>query len=394
MRHPWAVFALPRVVVVLGLASLLNDAASEMIAPLLPVFLTLVLGAGPAVVGLVEGVAEATSSLMKLIAGRLADRGWRIKPLVVGGYGLSNAVRPLIALALNWGWVLGLRFMDRIGKGLRTAPRDAWLAASVAQAHRGQAFGFHRALDHTGAMLGPLLAFALLGLGLEMREVFLASAVPGLLVILLLMFGTASPPAPPPSAYAPLRWRVLDARVRGMVVAAGGLALATAPEAFLVLWASARGLELVWVPLLWAAAHAVKALVAYPLGGLSDTLGRLPVVLGGWSARLLVLVALALAPPGAAWTWGLFLLYAATLAATEGAERALIGDYTPEGQRGTAFGVYHMLSGLAALPGAVLFGVLWEWVSMEVAFLTSAGLTGLSALLLLIFARRAARAPG
>ncbi len=380
---------LPRTVIVLGLVSFLNDTASEMITPLLPVFLTAALGAGPAVVGLVEGVAEATASILKLVSGRLADRGWDPKRLVVGGYGVSNGARPLIGLALGWGWVLVLRFLDRVGKGIRTSPRDALISATTTGGQRGVAFGFHRALDNAGAMVGPLLAFALLAGGVEMAQVFLLSVVPGLAVLALLLLALPGAPAPAPGMPSPpLRWSALDPRLRGLVLAAGGLALATTPEAFLVLWARARGLEIAWVPLIWAAASAVKAVVAAPAGALSDAFGRLPVLVTGWGLRIAVLVALGLAGAGPATLWGLFLAYAATLALTEGAERALIGDHAPAAQRATAYGLYHMTAGLLALPGAVLFGALWEWIGEASAFFTAAALTGLSVALLLGVARR------
>ncbi|HSJ96149.1 MAG TPA: MFS transporter, partial [Myxococcota bacterium] len=345
----------------MGLVSFWNDAASEMLTPLLPVFLTATLGAGPTVVGLVEGVAEATASLLKLVSGHLADRGWGSKGLVLGGYGLSNAARPLIALAPGWGAVLGLRFADRIGKGLRTAPRDALIAADSADGRHGVAFGFQRAMDHGGAMLGPLLAFALLQAGLPLREVFLCSAIPGAIVILLLVFALPRRDAAPrPAAPPPLRWRALDPRMRALVVASAALAFAAVPEVFLVLWARERGIDLVLIPLIWATASGLKAVVAGAAGALSDALGRMPVVLGGWSARVAVLGALAVAGDGALGTWTLFLAWAAALASTEGAERALVGELAPAAQRATAFGLYHLTAGLAALPGALLFGALWE----------------------------------
>ncbi len=184
--------ALPRTVVILGLVSLLNDAASEMITPLLPIFLTATLGAGPAIVGLVEGIAEATASILKLVSGRLADRGMPAKSLVVGGYALSNSMRPLIGIAAGWFAVLLLRFMDRVGKGLRTAPRDALIAAAAGPEQRGRAFGFHRSMDHAGSVIGPLLAFALLSAHADLKHVFLASVVPGVLVLLLLLLGLPS----------------------------------------------------------------------------------------------------------------------------------------------------------------------------------------------------------
>ena len=208
MPAPVRTAFLPRAVVVFGLVSFLNDAASDMLAPILPLFLTAVLGAGPAVVGLIEGLAETTASLLKLWSGRLADRGVSPKALVVSGYGLSNLVRPLIGLAFAWGWVLLLRFLDRVGKGLRTAPRDALISVAVEPAVRGRAFGFHRAMDHGGAMLGPLVAFLLLEAGMEMRTLFLVSVVPGVLLMLLLIRGVEDPPRTVRIESPPrLRWR-------------------------------------------------------------------------------------------------------------------------------------------------------------------------------------------
>jgi MFS family permease len=376
---------LPRTVIILGLVSFLNDTASEMITPLLPLFLTATLGAGPAVVGLVEGVAEATASLLKLVSGRLADRGWNAKRLVVGGYTVSNASRPLIGLALSWGWVLLLRFGDRVGKGLRTSPRDALIAAATPARYRGRAFGFHRALDNGGAMLGPLLAFGLLSLQVSMEQVFLWSVVPGTLVVLLLIFGlTATPSRQVHIESLPsLKWRLLSAHLRGLILAAGCLALAAVPEAFLVLWATERGLKLAWVPLIWAAASGVKALVSAPAGSLSDRLGRVSVLVIGWSARIVILIVLALTHTHLLAVWSGFLAYAASLAFTEGAERALIGDVAPDEHKATAFGLYHMVVGLAALPGAFLFGALWQWWGEAQAFFTAAALSLLSIVVLL-----------
>ena len=377
---------LPRTVIILGMVSFLNDAASEMITPLLPIFLTATLGAGPVVVGLVEGVAEATASLLKFASGHLADRGWNPKGLVVGGYSLSNSARPLIGLAFGWTWVLVMRFLDRAGKGLRTAPRDALIAASTDSRLRGRAFGFHRALDNAGAVVGPLLAFALLGWGVDLHHVFLLSVVPGILVILLLGFGLQAAPAVTGPVQAPAApgWRELDPRLRALVIATGSLALATAPEVFLVLWARTRGLEIVWVPLLWAAASAVKMTVAMPGGYLSDRCGRLSILVAGWSMRILVLVGLGLTATSELMIWALFLAYAGSLAFTEAAERALIGDYAPAGKKATAFGLYHMTAGLLALPGALLFGALWQWFGAATAFLSAAGLTLLSVTVLLV----------
>jgi len=385
-----AASALPRTVVVLSLVSLLNDAASEMITPLLPVFLTLTLGAGPAVVGLVEGLAEATSSILKFISGRLADRGWNAKTLVVSGYSVSNAARPLIGLALGWPFVLLLRFLDRVGKGLRTSPRDALIAGSVGLQQRGTAFGFHRAMDHAGAVIGPLAAYLVLRQGWEISQVFFLSVIPGIAVVLLLVLGLPRGPGAAPLATpqpAALKWSALDRRLRGLIVASGGLALATLPEAFLVLWAASGGLQVALVPLLWAAASLVKMLVALAAGVLSDRVGRLPVVIGGWTLRVASLLAIAFTPDGRLATWGLFILFAASLAATEAAERSLVGDSAEPNQRATAYGIYHLVCGLLALPGAIIIGATWQLLGQQAAFLLAAGLTAASAAALLGLSR-------
>ena len=379
---------LPRTVVVLGLVSFLNDAASEMITPLLPLFLTATLGAGPAIVGLVEGVAEATASVLKLVSGRLADRGVRAKSLVVGGYALSNATRPLIGLAGAWFTVLALRFLDRVGKGIRTAPRDALIAGAVPATQRGRAFGFHRSMDHAGAVVGPLIAFALLSAAVDLGTVFLASVVPGLLVIALLVLGV--PGGERFKAPAPVRfsWRSLHSRLRAMIVAAGALALASVPEVFIVLWATEAGMEVKWVPLVWAAASLAKMLIAMPAGIVSDRFGRMPVLLGGWASRVVVLGLLAwLTQPSRPVVWGLFIAYSATLAITEPAERSLIGDHAAEHERGTAYGLYHLAGGLLVLPGAVVFGALWQQAGSSVAFAAAATITALAAVWLLLLAR-------
>jgi MFS family permease len=382
---------LPRTVIVLGCVSLLNDAASEMITPLLPIFLTAALGAGPAIVGFVEGLAEATASVLKLISGRLADRGVPAKSLVVAGYGLSNAVRPLIGLAAGWSMVVVLRFLDRVGKGVRTAPRDALIAGSVADAQRGRAFGFHRSMDHAGAVIGPLIAFALLSMQADLQHVFLASVIPGALVLLLLIFGLpAGQPLVAPEP-APFSWRKLPDRLRAMIVAAGWLALASVPEVFVVLWAMDAGMAIKWVPLVWAVASLVKMLIALPAGVVSDRLGRTPVLLCGWASRVAVLLLLAFVhAPSAGVVWVLFVAYSATLAVTEPAERSLIGDHSAVTERGTAYGLYHLTSGLLVLPGAVIFGSLWQAFGSATAFAAAAVITGGGATWMLLLSRRTA----
>ena len=253
---------------------------------------------------------------------------------------------------------------------------------------RGRAFGFHRSMDHAGAVVGPLLAFALLANHVELRHVFLASIVPGLLVLVLLALGLPRGEPFVAPVRAPFAWRALHRRLRAMIIAAGWLALASVPEVFVVLWATQAGLEVRWVPLVWAAASLAKMLIAMPAGIVSDRLGRTPVLLGGWGARVLVLLLLAALPqPPALVVWALFVAYAATLAITEPAERSLIGDHASEHERGTAYGLYHLASGLLVLPGALIFGALWEGWGSSTAFAAAALTTAVASLWMLWLAR-------
>jgi MFS family permease len=374
---------LPRTVVILGLVSLMNDMASDMIAPLLPIFLTAALGAGPAVVGLIEGVAETTASLLKLWSGRLVDRGASQKKLAVGGYLLSNAIRPTLGAVGSWGAVLLIRFTDRVGKGLRTAPRDALISASVDEGARGRAFGLHRSMDHAGAMIGPIAASALLAVGFGVNEVFYFSVIPGMAAVALLAFGVNEPSytAPAIPSMPPPKWSDMDGRMRAMILSAGGLAFSAVPDAFFALWLSVSGVPLAWIPVAWTAAHLVKSAVAMPAGKLSDSAGRVPVALFSWTAR--AVVAAIMPWFGGAWMATLFfLLYAGASAGSEGAERALIGDKAGESSRGSAFGMYHMVAGLLALPGAALFGAVWQVFGAQAAFMMSSAVTLVSALLM------------
>jgi MFS family permease len=246
-------------------------------------------------------------------------------------------------------------------------------------------------MDHAGAVIGPLLAFGLLAAQADLQQVFLASAVPGVLVILLLAFGLPSQPSMPAAVVPSFRWSALHRRLRAMILASGVLALASVPEVFVVLWATQAGMSVTWVPLVWAAASLAKMLIAMPAGVLSDRLGRFPVLIGGWSARVVVLLLLAFVQPGALGVWILFIAYSATLAITEPAERSLIGDHADARERGTAFGLYHLTGGLLLLPGAVIFGVLWQAFGSSLAFATAAAVTGLAAIVMSWFARLEAR---
>ncbi len=375
---------LGRNVVALGFVSLLTDLSSEMIYPLLPVFLTAVLGAGPAALGIIEGVAETTASLLKLFSGVWSDRVGRKKPLVVAGYALSTLARPLVGIAAAWGHVLAIRFADRIGKGVRTSPRDALVAASVAPDDRGRAFGLQRAMDHLGAVLGPLAAFLLMaGAGLSYRPVFLLSVIPGLAAVAALLFFVREPEGPAPAhAGGRLRDGGLPPAFRRYLVIVCLFTLGNASDAFLILRAVDAGVPVAYVPLLWGAFHVVKSSLSTPAGILSDRWSRKTLIVGGWLVYAACYGGWAFAK-GPAAVVGLFLAYGLFAAATEGAERAFVADFVPPEARGTAFGWFHLAVGISALPASVMFGILWSRYGAPTAFGASAGLAVAAAVLLI-----------
>jgi len=364
---------LPVNVLLLGAVSLFNDAASEMIYPLLPLFLTSVLGAGPEALGVIEGVAESTASCLKLASGYLSDRLRARKRWVVGGYLLANLTRPLIGLATGWSGVLLLRFLDRVGKGLRTSPRDALIAESTPPAARGKAFGFHRAADHAGAVIGPLLAsLALTVLHDRLRTIFLLSLIPGLAAVAVLAAGVRDVrTAAAPPRRKPLRigaaWRELPTGLRRFTLILFLFTLGNSSDAFLLLKARQLGVSIGLIPMLWVALHLVKMSSSLPAGILSDRLGRKGLILAGWSIYAVTYAGFAAAH--AAWAaWGLFLIYGLYFGLTEGVEKALIADLAPERLRGSAFGLYHLAVGAGALPASILFGWVWERYGDPAAF--------------------------
>lgn len=380
----------------LSLVSLLNDAASEMIYPLLPFFVVSTLGAGPALLGLIEGVADATSSLAKLGSGWLSDRIGKRKALVGWGYGVAAVARPLIALASAPGHVLAVRFGDRVGKGLRTAPRDAILAGSVAPERRGTAFGVHRAADHAGAVLGPLLASGLLLLlpsllpGLDsdgvLRVVFALALIPGLaavatVVIAVRDVGSAPAPSPGPVravAAAPDRF---DPRFRAYLGVLVVFTLGNASDAFLLLRAQQLGVAMALVPILWGALHVSKSLWSVAGGVLADRLGPRRAIVAGWLVYAGVYAGFAVA--GAEWhVWALFLAYGLFYGLTEAPEKALVARLAGESARGLAFGSYHFAIGVAALPASLLFGWIWQAFGAAAAFGFGAALALVSAVAL------------
>jgi MFS family permease len=355
-----------------------------MVYPLLPLFLTRSLGAGAAFVGLVEGVAETTASLLKLFSGWLSDRLGRRKALVVWGYGLSSLTRPLMALATVPGHVLGIRFLDRIGKGIRTSPRDALIADSTPASIRGAAFGFHRAMDHLGAVVGPVLAFALLpAVGGSYRAIFWLSSLPAALCVLVLAATVREVSAQGAPVRLPLlTLRPYDRRFKGFVLVATLFTLGNSSDAFLLLRARDAGVTEASIPLLWAALHVVKSTTSFGGGILSDRIGRRGTIAAGWLVYACVYAGFALAV--SAWQiWGLFLVYGLYFGLTEGVEKALVADLVPAELRASAFGVYHTAIGTVALPASLLTGWLWQAYGAGLAFGAGAALAAGAAVLLL-----------
>ena len=372
-------------VVVLGAASFLTDLSSEMIFPLLPVFLTTVLGAGPRALGVIEGFAEATASLLKVASGVWTDRTRRRKPLVVFGYSASGAVRPLIALATTWPMVLALRIGDRVGKGIRTSPRDALIADVTPGDLRGRAFGLHRAFDHAGAVAGPLVAAALLHWGgLSVRQVFLLAAVPAALVVAVLVLGVREPAKAQPEANAAGDGRAgsLGLPYRRLLLAIVVFTLGNSTDAFLLLRLGEAGLTPALVAAAWSALHVVKSGTTYLGGRLSDRLGRRPMVIAGWLVYAAVYLAFAAVTDTVALV-ATFLIYGVHFGLTEPVEKAWVAEMAPASLRGRAFGWYHGAVGFAALPASLLFGVLWQAFGSATAFTTGAALALVATALLM-----------
>lgn len=386
-----ALFSLPRSVWLLGLISLVNDSASEMMYPLIPLYLSGVLMAGPRVLGLIEGIAEAVASLLKLWAGVMVDRSGRSKPWIIGGYGIAGLARPVIAFVGSWPLLLLLRVADRIGKAVRAAPRDALLAANIGAGQRGLAFGLHRAMDNSGAVIGPLLAWAMLSAGVPLQQAFLWALLPGLACLALTAsLRDAPPPSAPPPAFS---WVLaeLPTPLRRYLVVVALFTLGNSSNMFLFLRARELGVTQSQVPLLWASVSAVAALFSVPLSGLSDRFGRVRLLVTGYLAYAVFYVGMAVwAEPG--WRlYVLFGLYGIFMAATEGVERALMADLAPPEQRGTAFGWLNLVMGALLLPASLLFGWLWEGLSATVAFGFSASCALAAGLLLTAWVRPGTR---
>lgn len=371
---------LPRTVIALGAVSLLTDLSSEMIYPLLPVFLSTVLGAGPLAIGAIEGAAESVAALLKLASGWWSDRLPRRKPLVVFGYGIASLVRPLVGLAQGVGQVLAIRLLDRVGKGIRGAPRDALIADAVDPSQRGRAYGFHRAADHTGAVAGPILAYALLTWGgISLRTVFLLAAIPAAAAMITLLLGVRESARDVAKGKTPSLGRSgLERKFWAYLAVLLVFTLGNSTDALLILRANELGVPIALIPILWAVLHVVKAISSTPGGVLSDRVGRRPLIIGGWLVYAAVYLGFAFA--SATWhAWALFIAYGLYFGMTEGVEKALVADLVPANVRGAAFGWYNLTIGLAALPASLIFGGLWQLYGATTAFVAGASLALLAA---------------
>lgn len=383
-----ALKSLPRTVWLIGLISLVNDSASELIYPLVPLYLTSVLMAGPRALGIIEGIAEATASLLKLFSGIVVDRTRRSKPWLVFGYSMAAFGRPLIALVTSWQGLLVLRFADRLSKGIRSSPRDALLASSVDSQNRGLAFGIHRAMDNAGAVIGPLMAALLLSMGMPLKDIFLWTIVPAVLCVAFTLM-LKEPQSHDPVVRQPFNWRLtnMPAVFKRYLVVVALFTLGCSSNMFLLLRARELGVPESHIPLLWAAVSAIAMLLSAPLSALSDKLGRFKVLVVGYIAYAIFYFAMGFLATDGWLIYALFGFYGIFLAATEGVEKALVADLAPKGLQGSAFGLFNMTAGIMLLPASVVFGNIYETISPLAAFSFSGACAVLAALLLWLWVK-------
>lgn len=389
-------FGLPRAVWLLGWVSLFTDASSEAIYPLLPFFLTNVLGAGAVSLGIIEGAAEAVNSLLKIVSGRVADASRTKRPLVLLGYSVSSASKPFIALVTGPVQVFVVRILDRLGKGVRGSPRDAMLASWATPQTRGKVYGVHQAMDNLGAVIGPALATVfLLAYPGGYRTLFALTVIPGAISVLLIFFiperdnvrlkpdVTSNGPTNGPVASGFSRTEPLPSSFTRFMVILTIFALGNSTDAFLLLRLTEAAGSPKFVPLMWAGIHVVKSAVSFVGGSWSDRIGRRAVISTGWIVYAIVYAGFALSTSlTALLTW--FLIYGFYFGFAEGTEKALVADLAPASRRGTAFGIYNAVTGLGALTASVVFGVLWSVVGAPVAFGTGAVLASVATALLFV----------
>jgi MFS family permease len=355
----------------MGWTSLVNDAASELLYPVLPLYLVVTLHAPAAAVGLVEGAAGAASQIVGYIVGRRSDRIHRRLPFVWAGYTLSNIAKPLVALAPAWGWVLGARVLDRAGKGVRTAPRDALLRDSSEPDRAGATFGYHRFMDSAGATVGPLLALALLAAGLSLRQVIAAAVVPAVLTMFVLRAVREAAPREDPGSAPPLT-RDLPRAFWGFSAVWVVFSLGNSADVFLLLRSRDLGLSATAVVVAYALYNTLYSGLSWPLGHLSDRLGRRRVLAAGLVVFAVVYAGFGLAS-GSAAVWPLFALYGCYMAATDGVARALVADLSPARLRATAQGTFRLVTGGSEVAASIVAGILWSSVAPGAVFVLGAG---------------------
>lgn len=381
---------IPRNVKALGFVSLLNDAASEMIYPLLPIFLISVLGAGPGALGVIEGIAETTASLLKLFSGWISDKLKKRKFLILIGYSLAAFGRPLISITIAWWQVAVIRFIDRVGKGVRTSPRDALISLSTPEDIRGKSFGFHRAMDHTGAIIGPVVAMVLLKYGMSLKNIFLWALLPGIITVIIVIFFVREKRVISESKKVDFKLSVLSRNFKTYLFVIILFTLGNSSDAFLILKAKDTGIPIALIPLLWIVLHFVKMSTSVPGGVWSDKIGRRRVIVTGWMVYALIYLGFGFSSN--IWQiWGLFALYGIYFGLTEGVEKAFVSDLVTREFQGTAFGFYHLAVGIAAFPSSVIFGFIWQRFGSSTAFTYGAALAGLASILLLSFVREKER---
>jgi len=370
----------PQTVYMLGLLSLFNDMSSEMVFPLLPVLVASLPGGGPLVLGVIEGIADSASSVMKLISGIWADRVKRRSPFIVTGYGLASVVRPLIGFATAWPMVFALRFFDRMGKGLRSSPRDAIIADSVPDERRGQAFGLQRMMDHAGAVAGPAVVFLLMSLaGFSVRHVIVFAALPSLIVLSILPTIHEHEKKADPSVLTTDSTNTASPRnYRLLLAAVLVFTLGNSSDAFLLMRLSNAGFATQYVALLWGLHHILKIIGAWFGGHASDRLGRKALMIMGFGLYALVYCAFGVIGSGMV-LMGVFIVYGASIGMLEPTERAWVAELSPSGKRGSAFGFYHATIGFGSLPASLVFGFLWRQFGHFTAFVTGAGLALIAA---------------
>ena len=361
--------------------SFLTDVSSEMLVYLIPLFLSNVLGVRMAFIGLIDGVAETTASLLKIYSGALSDKIGKRKWLAVLGYGISTIAKPFLYFASSWGWVFGIRFADRVGKGIRTAPRDALVASSTDETNRGFAFGLHRAGDTAGAFLGIAIAAFIIWMtqtnadllsAHTFRIAVLASVVPAVLAVIVLGVGaTDLGGTGKKSGAMRLSFEGMNPRFKKFLMIMILFTLGNSSDSFIILRAQERGLSVLQTMFMLMTFTAIYTFLSSPLGSLSDKVGRRKLIIGGWLAYALVYLGFALA--GAGWQiWILFGLYGVYYAATEGVTKALVADLVPEAQRGTAYGLFNAAIGITALPASLMAGLLWQGLGSWAGFGASA----------------------